>query len=109
MIDPAPSTNKRGAFRRKVQEIIDVVNVLDPDSGGPSTLKTVVVDGAAADTNIPIAGIAVADEIQSVIHYDTGVPADITAEVSITSAGNIQVDTTVTTGNKLVVTYYDVA
>lgn len=69
-------------------------------------IKQVVVDGAAANTNIAVAGIATADVIVSAIEFASGVP---TARVaSVTSAGNIQV-TTVTTGSKLLVTYFDVA
>lgn len=66
--------------------------------------KVAVVDGAAADTNIAISGIKVTDTIKSVIMYATGVPSNVTADASITSAGNIRL-TSVSTGNKLVVTY----
>jgi len=96
-IDPAPSMNRRGAFRKKLQEVIDHINGSD----------VVVVNGAAADTNIAVAGITTGDEIVSVIMFDTGVPSVVTAEASITSNGNIQLDTTDSTGNKLVVTWLD--
>lgn len=67
---------------------------------------TTVVAGTTAATNIAVSGIAVADVIQSVIMYAAGVPSDVTSEASITSAGNIQLDTTDSTGNQLVVSYW---
>lgn len=75
-------------------------------AGKPSRLKQTLVDGAAADTNIAVSGIAVRGEIVSVIEFDTGVPFDRTAEATVTSAGNIQLGTTDTTGSKLLVTWY---
>lgn len=67
--------------------------------------KTVVLDGAAANTNIAVAGIKAGDVIQSAIMYAAGVPSDITSTVHITSAGNVQA-TGSTAGNKIVFTYY---
>lgn len=80
-------------------------------------LKTVVVAGAAADTNIAIAGIALTDTLLSVHrHIDSGATTtaavvDHTAQASITSAGNIRVSvqTNVNAGDRLVVMYYDKA
>ncbi len=74
---------------------------------------TEVVDGDSSATNIPVAGIATEDTIQSVVGHDpdNGTPAlqvlDLTSEASITSAGNIQLDTTDTTGYDLVVSWYN--
>lgn len=68
-------------------------------------LTTKVVDGAAANTNIAIAGIKLTDTLQSVIEYVGGVPTDRLSVSAITSAGNIRL-TTVSTGNKLAVTYF---
>ena len=70
------------------------------------SLKTEVLDGAAAVTNIAVTGIAVGDTIQSAVMYAAGVPSNVTAEVSITSAGNIQLATTDSTSNKLVVNWF---
>jgi hypothetical protein len=67
-------------------------------------LKTVVVDGAAADTNIAVAGLAANDHIQSCVMFAAGVPSSLA--VSAQSAGFIQF-ASVTTGNKIVVSYYD--
>jgi hypothetical protein len=66
-------------------------------------LTEVVVDGAAANTNIAVAGILTEDTIVSAIAFASGVPSKVTA--SITSNGNIQV-TSVTTGSKIVLTYF---
>ncbi|MDH5183982.1 MAG: hypothetical protein OEX12_08850 [Gammaproteobacteria bacterium] len=67
--------------------------------------KQSVVAGTTAATNIALAGAAVGDVIQSVIMYATGVPSDVTAEASITSAGNLQLSTTNSSTNTLVVTW----
>lgn len=64
------------------------------------SLKVEVLAGAAADTNIAVTGIAVDDTLLSVIEFVAGVPTDRTANASITSAGNIQVDVS-TAGNSL--------
>lgn len=72
-------------------------------------LKQVVVNGAAANTNIAIAGIATVDKLIGVIEVPASAAlVDRTSVASITSAGNIQL-TQVTTGNQLIVTYFDVA
>lgn len=74
---------------------------------------TELVAGTTATTNIPVAGIATEDTIQSVIGHDpdNATPAlqvlDLTSEASITSAGNIQLSTTNTTGYDLVVTWFN--
>lgn len=70
-------------------------------------LTRTLVDGAAADTNIPITGIAAEDTLVSVIEWNAGVPTDRTADASITSAGNIQLSTTNSTGNKLDVLWFN--
>lgn len=64
------------------------------------------VAGAAATTNIAVAGITTADSIGSVVQFSSGVPDVVTAEASITSDGNIQLSTTNTTGDTLLVTWY---
>lgn len=70
--------------------------------------KTVtVVDGAAVDTNIAIAGITTKDTLGSVLRFVTDTPtSNLVGEASITSDGNIQLSATNTTGNKLVVEWY---
>lgn len=70
-------------------------------------LKTKVVSGAAAATNIALTGIATDDTIQSVVMFAAGVPSDVTAEATVASAGNIQLSTTDSTGNQLVVSFWD--
>lgn len=74
-------------------------------------LKFAVVAGAAADTNIAVAGITTSDTIRAVVRFH-GAGTDVTdvslvTDAAITSAGNIQVDTTVTTGSKLLVIWSD--
>lgn len=74
-------------------------------------LKTAVVSGAAADTDITVAtsdGIALKsdDTLESVIMFAAGVPSDVTVEASIQSNGKLQLDTTNSTGNKLMVTWW---
>lgn len=66
-------------------------------------LTTVVVDGAAADTNIAVAGLGATDHVQSVVQYASGVPSVLTP--SAQTAGNLQF-AAATTGNKLVVNFY---
>ncbi len=75
---------------------------------GPLDLRFSIAAGAAADTNIAVAGIKRGDGLVAVIHVADGAEAallkgDLVAETNITSDGNIQVDTTVTTGDQLLV------
>ena len=82
-------------------------------------LKFTVVNGAAAATDITIAGIAAADKIVGVAKLDftlsEGTPntrtweaSDLTSEASVTSAGNIQLSTTNTTSEVLLVLWLDI-
>lgn len=66
-------------------------------------LTTLVVDGAAANTNIAVGGLGATDHVQSVVQYAAGVPSVLTP--SAQTAGNLQF-ASATTGNKLVVTFY---
>lgn len=69
--------------------------------------RTSVAAGAAVDTDITVTGIKPGDSIGSVLMFDTGVPSAIDlAEVSITAVNTIQLSTTVSTGNQLVVEWY---
>lgn len=76
-------------------------------------LKFTVVAGAGAATNIAVAGIATEDTLVAVIRLDRDATAaninmsNLIAEASITSAGNIQNSTTVTTGDALMVVWFD--
>lgn len=126
-IPNAPSTYRHREMRTRLQEVIDAVNDLDGEGVDVSDLeeqvealearavKQTVVDGAAADTNIAIAGIKKdKDEIISVIRLDLEsgeklkAVTDLTAEAAITSDGNIQLADTATTGDRLLVTYVDI-
>lgn len=73
-------------------------------------LKTAMVDGASADTNIAIAGIAVEDTLIGVFHISTTASVttivDALATTNITSAGNIQ-NTGDTSSDSLMVSYHD--
>ncbi|MCH7625633.1 MAG: hypothetical protein IIC83_06890 [Chloroflexi bacterium] len=82
-------------------------------------LKFTVVNGAAANADIAIAGIAAADKIVGVAKLDftlsEGTPntrtweaSDLTSEASVTSAGNIQLSTTNTTSEVLLVLWLDI-
>jgi hypothetical protein len=62
------------------------------------------VAGAAADTNMAVASILLSSTIVSVINYAAGVPSDITATCTVTSAGNIQ-SSGDTTGDTNLVTW----
>lgn len=66
--------------------------------------KEIVVNGAAANTNMPVAGIKTTDTLVGAIAYNGGVPSDILSTLSITSDGNIQ-STAVQTGSKIVLSY----
>ena len=75
-------------------------------------LRISVVGGAAANTNIAVAGIAENDTLLSVVRFDRNATAanitlaDVSGIASITSAGNIQL-TAATTGDSLIVFWYD--
>lgn len=79
-----------------------------------------VVAGNTATTNIAVTGIATEDTIVAVLRADvaadTGTSATgnkvqalsaVTSEASITSAGNIQLSTTDTTGDTLIVVWFN--
>lgn len=65
------------------------------------------VAGDTATTNIPVTGILTTDTLISVIEVTvtTAALVDRTAEASITSDGNIQLSTTDTTSDFLLVTW----
>lgn len=68
-------------------------------------LTTVVIDGAAANTSIAVAGLGASDTIQSAIMYAAGVPSNVTANATVYSAGNVRFNVT-TAGNKVVLSFY---
>lgn len=68
--------------------------------------QTTVLTGTTAATDIALAGAGVKDTIGSVIMFTAGVPSDVTSEASISSAGNLRLSTTNSTGNKLLVEWY---
>jgi hypothetical protein len=91
--------------------------ILPQDVGMPSavdvpggTLKAAVLAGAGANTNIALAGIAAEDKIWKVFEFVTAAAiatlADRTANVSLITAGQIQLNV-VTTGNALLVFWLD--
>lgn len=77
-------------------------------------LKVNVAAGAAINTNIAITGIATTDKLVAVLQVepDNGATGTMltsrTSETSITSAGNIQLTTTNTTGKQLLVLWLDI-
>lgn len=70
--------------------------------------------GAGVDTNIAVTGIKTGDTLVSVLRLNRDATAaniditDVTSEASITSDGNIQLDTTDTTGDRLIVHWLDI-
>lgn len=73
------------------------------------SLTTTLVAGTTATTNIAVTGIATEDTLQSVLMQDgtTKAVTNVSSEASITSAGNIQLATTDSTGNTLIVNWYN--
>ncbi len=73
-------------------------------------IKSAIVAGASADTNIAIAGIALEDTLIAVSHISTTASVativDALATTNITSAGNIQ-NTGDTSSDSLMVLYHD--
>ena len=59
-----------------------------------------VAAGAAADTNITVAGVKVGDGIK-VLAFTAGVPSEVAGTVTITAANTVQVSVD-TTGDNLV-------
>lgn len=88
----------------------DLINV---GNSYPTGLRWNVVTGAAADTNIAVTGISTTDKIVYAFRFDrtsagaTLLVDDLTSEVVILSAGNIQLTDTVTTGDQLWLCWYD--
>ena len=76
----------------------------DALAGGGVQFKFAIAAGAAANTNIAVAGLRADAELIAVIQFAAGTPSDVGAVASITSAGNIQL-TSVSTGDQLLVVY----
>lgn len=83
-------------------------------------LKFSVVSGASNAANIAVSGITTQDTLVAVLRFDvaadTGTSATgnkvqavggLLSEASITSNGNVQLSTTDTTGDTLVVVWFD--
>ena len=74
-------------------------------------LQVALLEGDSASTNIACAGIATEDTVIAVLHFSTAASlatmALITSEVSITSAGNIQLSTTDTSNDHLLMLWID--
>ncbi len=87
--------------------------VLGRRTGSPAELSVNVVSGAAASTNIAVAGIRRRDALVAVIELQpptagagNAVVADRVGITSITSDGNVQVAGQATTGNQLLIIWY---
>jgi hypothetical protein len=80
-------------------------------AGGGVEIRYAVAAGAAAATNIPVAGIKRADQILLAVAFEPPTSTagslmdDVGDEVSIPSDGNIQLSTTATTGKQLLVVW----
>jgi len=74
-------------------------------------LQFSLLDGTTAVTNIAVTGIATDDTLIACLHISTAASiatmADILSEVEITSAGNIQLATTNTTSDQLLLIWND--
>lgn len=74
----------------------------------PENIKTSLVNGTTATTNIAVTGIVTTDKLLRVLHFTSGaLTADLTSEASITSNGNIQLGSTDTSGDQLLVEWFD--
>ena len=114
----------RRVLRAVLVELQEKVSQLDSGQGGfqalldglvgPEALRTTVVAGAAADT--AVTNITTGDTLLGVVKLDftltdgtpntrTWAASDLLGEASITSDGNIQLDTTDTSGAALLVTW----
>lgn len=69
-------------------------------------LTAAVVNGDSSATDITVTGVKVGDTIESVVMFASGVPSIVTDEVSITADDTIQLDTTDSTGNTLLVRFW---
>jgi len=67
-------------------------------------LRQAFAVGAAADTNIAIAGISPNDKVMSILDLTT--PSDLSAQISVISAGNIQLAVS-TVAKNLWITWLD--
>lgn len=98
---PTVGTTRAPSNRNSQAEVRALVKVL-------AGRKQVIVAGAGANTDIAVAGISTSDVLFSVIEVPASAAlVDRTSVASITSAGNIQL-TQATTGNQLIVEYFDV-
>lgn len=78
-------------------------------------LKFTVVQGAAVDTNIAVTDIETEDTLVAVLRVvgaraatpDVTDVTNVTSEASITSSGNMQLTTTATSDDALVVIWFD--
>lgn len=109
-ITNAPRSYQRIKTRRALQQVLDATNVepIEPPEVIEKTLMQVLVAGDAAETPITVTGIKESDELVSVIFFDTGVPADVTDEVTITGEDTIELSSTNTSGGHLLITFFSV-
>lgn len=111
-IADAPPTYKRLAQNAKLQEVIDAVNALT-DAGSTASLKFSPIEGGAEDAELDVTGIAVADELVSVIQIKLDGEGkveglnDITDECEV-KAGKVKVGVA-TEGDQLLVVWNDVS
>lgn len=73
--------------------------------------RAAVVDGATSGTNIPVESLATDDVLLVVLQQDSEGPilADLSEETFISSTGNIQLRSTSTAGDTLIVLWLDVS
>ena len=109
----------QSVLREILVELQDRVVDLQAQVSGnvsPGSFNQTVVSGAAADTDIGVSGITTGDTLMGVVKLDftltEGAPntrawdaEDLLSESSVTSDGNIQLDSTDTSGAVLLVTW----
>jgi hypothetical protein len=67
-------------------------------------IKRAFVAGAAANTELAVAGLSLRAELLSVVEWAAGAPTDRTGVASVSSAGHVKVNDD-TTGNTVEVLY----
>lgn len=94
---------------------LTVQDLLNKANAYPVGLKHNILAGTTADTNIAVTGIVTTDKVQYCWRLNRDATAanvditDITSEVVILSDGNIQLTDTNTTGDTLILCWWDVA
>ena len=91
---------------------LDIRKLARHFAGRTPELMVTVIPGAAASTNIAVAGITLRDGLLAVVQVEDtagvadGVIAELVSEASITSDGNIQLSSTDTSAGGLLILWW---